>query len=580
MKTIFRVYWQILMQRKWAFFLVVLSIAMATIIDTAVPIFYKDIANHLAADFSEQSYDGLIQTFTYILLSFVAIWLLWRLVELGIIPMQSGGMRELEKYCFEVIARQKYGYFENSFSGGLIKKAGRFVSAFESISDWFLFHFLQNVLAISVAYVIFYTQQPDFALYFLIWVMLFLGWVIGFSIWKLKFDQAVAEWNSKIGSVYSDAINNIFVVKSFVLEKHEQHKVNETADISHRKRRIAWILMFLSFAIQGILSMGLELILIYLMIQKWKAGTFEVGEFVLFQSILLLLIHRLWDFGRYFRNFFGAIADATEMADMFENDDIERDQPNANDQTIQQGHIEYRDIQFAYGNNKHLFKHFNLTIKAGEKVALVGSSGSGKTSLTKLLFRFSEPQQGNLYFDGIAATDFTLSSLRRQISLVPQQPELFHRSVKENILLGKTVSEQTLIEVAEKSQCLDFIDNLADGFDTLVGERGVKLSGGEKQRIAIARAFLEEAPIVVLDEATSALDSLTEKQIQAAIFSLIEHKTAIVIAHRLSTILQMDRIIVLDKGQIIEQGNHQELLEKQGKYFEMWQHQSGEVLEA
>jgi ATP-binding cassette subfamily B protein len=225
-----------------------------------------------------------------------------------------------------------------------------------------------------------------------------------------------------------------------------------------------------------------------------------------------------------------------------------------------------------------LFKDFNLTIKAGEKIALVGQSGSGKSTLTKLLFRFLDPQQGSISFDGINAKAFTLEALRNQISMVPQQPDLFHRSIRDNITLGTDISDATLLNIAQKSRSLDFINRLPKQFDTLVGERGVKLSGGEKQRIAIARAFLEDAPIIVLDEATSALDSLTEKQLQIAIFELIKNKTAIIIAHRLSTILSMDRIIVLEKGRIIEQGSHQQLLDKKGKYFAMWQHQSGGFL--
>ena len=228
--------------------------------------------------------------------------------------------------------------------------------------------------------------------------------------------------------------------------------------------------------------------------------------------------------------------------------------------------------------NNDLFEDFSLHIKAGEKVALVGHSGSGKTSLTKLLFRFSDPQKGNIYFDGQNAKDFTLASLRKQISLVPQQPELFHRSVRANITLNEAVSENDIRAAAKKSQSLGFIENLPEKFETMVGERGVKLSGGEKQRVALARAFLEDAPIVVLDEATSALDPITEKQIQTAIFDLIEGKTAIVIAHRLSTILRMDRIIVLESGKIIEEGTHQELLELNGVYSKMWKHQSGEFL--
>ncbi len=340
--------------------------------------------------------------------------------------------------------------------------------------------------------------------------------------------------------------------------------------------------MFVSFAVQGIMTFAIEYLLIYLMIQKWKQGNFDVGEFVLFQSIMLILVRRLWEFGRNFRHFFGAIADASEMADVFRNTDIERDSKNTKEQTIPHGAITFNQINFKYhkDNSVQLFKDFNLKIKAGEKIALVGQSGSGKTSLTKLLFRFFDPQSGSVTFDEINAKDFTLQSLRQQISLVPQQPELFHRSIKDNICLGKKLNDKELREIAKKARSLEFIEQLPKQFETLVGERGVKLSGGEKQRIAIARAFLQDAPIVVLDEATSALDSLTEKQIQVAIFDLIKDKTAIVIAHRLSTILRMDRIIVLDHGKIIEQGTHQELLALEGNYYAMWQHQSGEFIKS
>lgn len=295
-----------------------------------------------------------------------------------------------------------------------------------------------------------------------------------------------------------------------------------------------------------------------------------------------MLIQRLWEFGRNFRNFFTALADASEMAEIFRRNELEIDSPSAKPIKISQGSIHLDNINFSYHEHNplqtRLFEEFSLHINAGEKVALVGQSGSGKSTLTKLLFRFLEPQQGQVTFDGVDAKAFTLESLRKQISMVPQQPDLFHRSIRDNVILGADVSEAKLLDVSEKSCSFEFINNLPEKFDTLVGERGVKLSGGERQRIAIARAFLEDAPIVVLDEATSALDSLTEQQIQVAIFNLIKHKTAIVIAHRLSTILRMDRIIVLDQGRIVEEGTHQQLLDKKGKYHAMWQHQSGGFL--
>ena len=582
MKTIFKEYIRTALHFKGWFLLVMFGICSATTLSIYVPVFYKNIANGFAQPYSPETFQMMLDNFWMVALFYAGIWLSWRVLEIGIVPVDAGGVRLLEKRCFAILKQQKFNFFENSFSGSLIKQASRFSRAYEVIMDWFIFQFLQNVLGISIAFVLFYQHYPEFAFYFLIWVVVFITWSIGYSVWKLKFDKAVAEYDSKLGGAYSDAISNIFIVKSFALEQQEQSNIDGKADDVYAKKKIAWILMFISFAVQGILTMGIELVLVYLMITKWQIGQFNVGEFVLFQSILLILVQRLWEFGRNFRNFFTALADASEMADIFDQSDVEEDNKDAKALTIKDGKIQFDHINFAYSGsettNSCLFEDFSLTIKAGEKVALVGESGSGKTSLTKLLFRFFEPQQGDLYFDGQNAQDFTLESLRNQISLVPQQPELFHRSVRDNIVLNEEVSDEQVQAVAKKAKSLDFIQKLPQQFDTMVGERGVKLSGGEKQRIALARAFLEDAPIVVLDEATSALDSITEKQIQTAIFDLIEDKTAIVIAHRLSTILRMDRIIVLEHGKILEEGTHQELLDLGGNYSKMWKHQSGEFL--
>lgn len=578
MNIIIKEYSRVIWQKKWFFLLALFALASAVTLDLLAPIYYKNIANGLAEPYSDATLILLLDNLKQVGIIYAGIWLSWRLLEIAIVPLDGGGVNLLEKRCFEVLKKQKYVFFENSFSGSLIKQANRFSRSFEIIMDWFLFQFFMNIVAVGIAFTIFYRQQQEFACYFLIWVMLFIAWNIGYSAWKLRFDKAVAQADSTVGGVYSDAVSNIFVVKSFAMEAHEQGHINKASDFVYRKKKIAWALMFFSFAVQGLMTFGIELLLVYLMIQKWKTGDFQVGEFVLFQSIMIMLIQRLWEFGRNLRNFFTALADASEMADVFRQEDIEIDADNAQPLTIASGAIGFNKIHFAYNTANPLFENFSLNIKAGEKVALVGQSGSGKSSLTKLLFRFLDPQQGSISFDGLDAKAFTLSSLRRQISMVPQQPDLFHRSIRDNITLGADISETELIDVAQKSHCLEFIKQLPEQFDTLVGERGIKLSGGERQRIAIARAFLEDAPIVVLDEATSALDSLTEKQIQTAIFELIKHKTALIIAHRLSTILSMDRIIVLEKGKIIEQGTHQQLLAKQGKYYAMWQHQSGGFL--
>ena len=223
---------------------------------------------------------------------------------------------------------------------------------------------------------------------------------------------------------------------------------------------------------------------------------------------------------------------------------------------------------------------FNLIIKPGERIGLVGHSGAGKSTITKLLLRFADALEGSIVIDNQDIKNVTQNDLRKVISYVPQEPILFHRSIKENIAYSKPdATKEEIIEVAKKAHAHEFIEKLPQGYDTLVGERGIKLSGGERQRVAIARAMLKDSPILMLDEATSSLDSISEHYIQDAFNELMKGKTTIVIAHRLSTIQKMDRIIVLDKGKIVEQGTHKELLELNGSYAELWNHQTGGFLE-
>ncbi len=582
MDIIFKEYFRVILQKKFYFCMAMFALACSISLDLTAPLYYKAIANGLAKPFSEQTLKLLLDNLKGLAFIYSGIWISWRLLEIAIVPLDGGGINVLEKRCFDILKKQKHIFFENRFSGSLIKQANRFSRSFEPIVDWFLFQFFMNIIAVGISFTIFYQQQPEFAFYFLCWVIVFITWNIVYSLWTMRFDQAVAKADSKVGGVFSDAISNIFIVKSFAMEQREQLRINQASDEVYRRKKIAWFFTFLSFAVQGIMTFGMELVLVYMMINKWQTGHFEIGMFVLFQSIMIILIQRLWEFGRNFRNLFTALADASEMAEVFRQIDLEVDSPSALPHKIKQGAIEFTNLGFCYyeqyQQQAKLFDNFSLHIKAGEKIALVGQSGSGKSTLTKLLFRFLDPQEGTIHFDGVNAKDFTLHALRQQISMVPQQPDLFHRSIRDNIALGNTVTEAQLIIAAQQANCLEFINSLPNKFETLVGERGVKLSGGERQRIAIARAFLEDAPIVVLDEATSALDSLTEKQIQTAIFDLIKTKTAIVIAHRLSTILKMDRIIVLENGKIIEQGTHQQLLANKNKYYAMWQHQSNNFL--
>ena len=293
------------------------------------------------------------------------------------------------------------------------------------------------------------------------------------------------------------------------------------------------------------------------------------------------IVGELWNVNNIFKGINRVFGDAYEMTEILDMKDAVVDLPGAKPLTINRGEINFEGVSFKHHDAKEsIFENFNLDIKPGERIGLVGISGSGKTTLTKLLLRFADVQDGQITIDGQDIKNIQQVSLREAIAYVPQETSLFHRSIAENIAYAKPDATQKEIERAAKlANAHEFIKSLPDGYDTLVGERGIKLSGGQRQRIAIARAILKDAPILVLDEATSALDSESEALIQDALVKLMKGRTSIVVAHRLSTIASLDRIIVLENGKIVEQGSHAELLKKQGEYNKLWSRQSGAFLD-
>ncbi|QQR52440.1 ATP-binding cassette domain-containing protein [bacterium] len=282
--------------------------------------------------------------------------------------------------------------------------------------------------------------------------------------------------------------------------------------------------------------------------------------------------------GRIARNIERSLADAAEMTTIMSTPAEVQDQPDAPAVTIRTGRVDFEQVVFGYdGQKRHqVFQGLDMHIEPGEKIGLVGTSGGGKTTITKLLLRLMDIQDGRILIDGHDIARLRQADVRRAISYVPQEPLLFHRSLQDNIAYGKPgATVRQIKQAAARAHAAEFIEQLPDGYQTLVGERGIKLSGGQRQRIAIARAMLKDAPILMLDEATSALDSESEKLIQAALVDLMQDRTAIVIAHRLSTIQRLDRIVVLEAGHIVEQGSHAELLSLGGVYAGLWAHQSG-----
>jgi ABC-type multidrug transport system, ATPase and permease components len=398
---------------------------------------------------------------------------------------------------------------------------------------------------------------------------------------KIKYDIAAAAADSKTTGLLADNITNYSPISLFNGYKRESALLKETVNDQARKLCFSWDLWIVINAIQIALTYTIEFFIFYYGIIFWRQDLITAGTFVLMQIYIIGIAQQFWGLNRTVREVYESIADSKEMVEIMALPHEIKDVAAAKELKDVEGGIEFKEVNFSFNETRSVLKDINLVISAGEKVALVGPSGTGKTTFTGLLLRLFDPAGGAIFIDGQNIHNVTLESLRASISLVPQDPVLFHRTIMENIRYGKPqATDKEVITAAKLAHCDEFVDSMPLKYETLVGERGVKLSGGERQRVAIARAILKNAPILVLDEATSSLDSQSEMLIQDALDKLMSRCTTIAIAHRLSTIRKMDRIIVMDNGTIIEQGTHQGLIRRKGGiYKNLWSLQAGGFIE-
>jgi ATP-binding cassette subfamily B protein len=394
---------------------------------------------------------------------------------------------------------------------------------------------------------------------------------------------AVAKESQQTGEL-ADVISNAVTDKTFAQEAEEERRYDLTNLVRSKYYYRSWgRAVNNAFAI-NLLCIALQLLVFIGGIMAVRHGTLSIAMFLLFQVYILRVIDSLGKAAMVVRKLEGTLGDTQEMTVLLGRQSQIVDPEHPEPSKIAKGAIALTNVTFGYDlhskNSPALLKNFNLHIEPGERVGLVGPSGGGKTTLTKLMLRFNDVQDGIITIDGQDIRVIRQDDLHNAISYVPQEPLLFHRSIRENIGYGDTAaSEAAIITAAKQAHAHEFISSLPNGYDTLVGERGIKLSGGQRQRIAIARAMIKKAPILVLDEATSALDSESEIYIQDGLWKLMQGKTALVIAHRLSTIQKMDRIVVLDNGRITETGTHKQLVAKKRLYARLWTHQSGGFLE-
>lgn len=576
-----KVFWQHARKYKGRVFLVFSLIILATLVDLFIPWVLKALIDTVSGSKPDLSlWPALVKILTAMAGLYLTAFICWRVQGFIAADIQSRVMTDLEKTSVRHLLDHSYRFFTNNFAGSLVRKISRLSRGFERILDETSYRFVPLVIIVIGTFIGLFLRFPTASYLFVVWIFFLI--VINYfgARWKLKTDILRAESDSEVTGVASDMVSNINTVQLFTGNDFENQHFGKTKEKWRLLQRRGWWQGETLFAVQGFFMIFVEVGVLWLGAWWWIHGTFTAGDFIFLQSYILGVVFRAWDLSRGFRAVFEGFADAKEMVDILKTKHEVRNAAGARELKVKEGRIEFKKVQFYFQSNRRILTKFNLSIKDGEKVALVGPSGAGKTTVTKLLLRLFDIKGGRILIDGHDISKVTQESLREAVSLVPQESILFHRTIMENIRYGRrSATDQEVIEAAKQAHCDEFIENLPDGYNTYVGERGVKLSGGERQRVAIARAILKNAPILVLDEATSSLDSESESLIQDALRKLIADKTVIVIAHRLSTIMMMDKIVVMDKGQIVAQGTHNDLLEEEGIYQKLWKIQAGGFLE-
>ena len=506
----------------------------------------------------------------------------WRLVLYLVWTFETAMQRDLYAQCFSKLTNQTLFFHSNKFGGSLVSQTNKLIGAVESFWDTIIWSVLPLTISLIGSIIVLSTLLWQYALFLLIFSIVFSLIVYYGSKPMAKLTKKEAKSSNKLNGQLADVISNVLAVKSSGAEATEQKFFTKTVN-SWRNSSLDVMRGFLKVStIYSSINMVIKIGAITFAVYAAQNNLVSVASVYLIITYTGSVAHELWNMNGIMRNYNRIIGNANDMVEILQTPTTLIDKSSSKLE-VTSGKISMDKITFTHdeGQGDTLFHDFSLDIKPGEKIGLVGASGSGKTTLTKLLLRFADIDSGKITIDGQDISEVTQASLRAKIAYVPQEPLLFHRSVRENIAYGRPDATDTEIEeAAKKAGAYDFIVGLKDGFDTMVGERGIKLSGGQRQRVAIARAILKDAPILVLDEATSALDSESEALIQKSLETLMENRTSIVIAHRLSTIAKLDRIIVLKNGKIVEDGSHDKLInKKRGVYAKLWARQSGGFIE-
>ncbi len=540
---------------------------------------FKLLANAAVAAGNGGSYDPLLWAAAGCILLLAFAKLFWRISGFAGARWATGAAATARYALTSYVTLHSRAYFSDRFAGSIMNKIRHAASGAREVVDVFLWEFLELGVNAIASFIIVFFVSPLIAAIFFLWVVVILLLNVYLGFRRVPLAARAHDLETVLNGATVDLLTNVSAMQEYARREFEIERLRGATDdrrIAHLK---SWYFGEWTRVLNSVLLVIFGGAMVFTTVSLARMGALSVGDVILVITIIFRIEGLLQSLGSNFNKFAETWGEIEESLEEIISPHEIPDTPNAADLAVSTGALVFRDVSFLFGDNS-VFKNLNLTLQGGERVGLVGRSGAGKSTLVRLILRHHNLDTGTILIDGTDIASVTQESLRNAISIVPQEPLLFHRTIRENIAYGNpNASQEEVVAAAKSAQAHDFIERLPDGYDAMVGERGIKLSGGERQRIAIARAILKNAPILILDEATSALDSESEVLIQKALRKLMQGKTVIAIAHRLSTLREMDRIVVLERGRIAEEGTHAQLVAGSGIYSQLWAHQAGGFLQ-
>ncbi len=564
-----------------------IALVLAKVTNVYVPLIYKQIIDLMTGEGDAaanviQGAGAIAAVPTALLLAYggarVLTVIFQEVREALFVKVAQRSMRTVALQTFKHLHALSMRFHMQRQTGGLSRVIERGIKGIEFLLTFMLFNIIPTLVEILlVCAVLWYLFDVWYALITFVTIFTYIAFTLISTEWRLKYRKKMNETDTEANTKAIDSLLNYETVKYFGNESHESERY-DTSLSSYEKAAIKSVtsLSVVNIGQSAIIALGLVAVM-YLAADGVVKGHMSIGDFVLVVIYLVQLYLPLNFLGFVYRQIRQSLTDMDDMFSMLQISKEVTDKQEAKDLSVNGGEVEFDNVYFGYDDKREILNGLSFKVPAGQTVAIVGPSGAGKSTISRLLFRFYDVHKGAVRIDGQDVRDITQSSLRANIGIVPQDTVLFNDTIRYNISYGRpNATEEEVQRAAEMSSISAFINKLSDGYDTKVGERGLKLSGGEKQRVAIARTILKNAPILLFDEATSALDSATEQEILESLREVSKGHTTLVIAHRLSTVVSADEILVLDHGKVMERGTHKELLDKNGTYAQMWARQQEE----